>query len=209
MASFLSSGVIAKKTVQLFFKQKRAKNSENKNQTEMKATICTALKLDCSVCKHRARVLVESHKHSIQWPEDLLAKVWELVRTGMWPSKMKARLWKDVHDEMIRTWGPWQKYHTTNVDGPTHLRERPQHRFHNRFCAYKRLFEKASVYTVVSNDEDWEFDGPDIDYAGQYLPRLTFGTDADEIIRLGPVDDMGRTTWYAFEPREWGGDVEV
>ena len=36
-----------------------------------------------------------------------------------------------------------------------------------------------------------------------------FGADADEIIRLGPVDDMGRTTWYAFEPREWGGDVEV
>ena len=183
--------------------------AKNKSQTDMKATICTALKFDCSVCKRRVRVLVESRIHSMQWPEDRLAKVWELVRTGMWRAKMKERLWKDVHDEMISTWGAWQKYHTTNVYGPARLRDRPQHRFRDRFCAYQRIFEKASVYVVVNNDEDWEFQSPDIDYAGEYLPALTFGADADEIIRLGPVDDMGRTTWYAFEPREWGGDVEV
>mmetsp|Transcript_4254 Transcript_4254/g.11294 ORF Transcript_4254/g.11294 Transcript_4254/m.11294 type:complete len:660 (-) Transcript_4254:207-2186(-) len=175
------------------------------DQPTAQATICTALKLDCSVCKRRERVLVESRMHSMQWQEDLLAKVWELVRGGMWQTRLKARIWKDVHDEMIDTWEAWQKYHTTNVDGPAHLRDRPQHRFHNRFCAYKRLFEKASVYVVVNNDEDWEFQGPDIDYAGEYLPALTFGADADEIIRLGPVDDMGRSAWYAFEPRWWGG----
>ena len=174
----------------------------------MKATVCTSLNLDCSVCKRRARVLVESRKHSMQWPEDILAKVWELVRMGMWRAKMKERLWEDIHDEMKDYWQIWHEWHTlTALNGYP----RPiMTAFHaHRFNAYKRLFENERVYVVVSNDEDWEFNSPDIDYAGEYLPTLTFGADADDIIRLGPVDDMGRTTWYAFNPREWGADIGV
>ena len=175
----------------------------------MEATICTALKLNCTTCKRRVRAMDESRMHSMQWQEDLLAKVWEIVRTGMWQARLKARIWKGVHDEMTDTWRVWQKYHTLNNYSPAGFVPRPLHRFRERFCAYEKLFKMISVRIVVSNDEDWELDSPDIDYAGQYLPAMYFGTDADEILRLGPVDELGRSAWYAFEPRVWGACVDI
>ena len=40
-------------------------------------TVCTLLKLNCAPCKRRVRHLNESRTHSMQWPEDVLALVWD------------------------------------------------------------------------------------------------------------------------------------
>jgi hypothetical protein len=191
-----------------------AKNSENKNQTEMKATVCTALKLNCSVCKRRVRDLNESLIHSMQWPEDLLAKVWELVRMDMWRAKMKERLWKDLHDEMNQEWREWQWKYLCYI-----LPRQPQPR-----NPYKSLFWKKeslptsgnprqNVYVVVSN-YDWWFTGTEynplsVHGPNQWVPSLPTGYSKNHVRCLGPVDEVGRSAWYAFETTQWGGYCEI
>ena len=63
-------------------------------------TVCTLLKLNCAPCKRRVRHLNESRTHSMQWPGDVLALVWDKVRETIRPG-LKARLWAEVHKELL------------------------------------------------------------------------------------------------------------
>jgi len=73
------------------------------DQPAAQATMCALLKVDCAVCTRRALTYHESLTHVMQWPDDLLTRVWDGFREMLRP-RLKARLWAQVHAELIKEW---------------------------------------------------------------------------------------------------------
>ena len=66
-------------------------------------SLCRVWKMKCVRCDTLALHAREAEVHSMQWSPDVLETIWDKVRrdTGMWRANTKARLWVEVHEELL------------------------------------------------------------------------------------------------------------